>query len=64
MPAAMNAANEVAVARFLKGEIGFTDIVRCVRDVMDKHQPCSPTLEAVQQVDSWAREQARTWKRP
>lgn len=64
MPAAMNAANEVAVARFLKGEIGFTDIVRCVQDVMDKHQPCSPTLEAVQQVDPWAREQARTWKRP
>lgn len=64
MPAAMNAANEVAVARFLRGEIGFTDIVRCVRDVMDKHQPHSPTLEAVQQVDLWAREQARIWKRP
>lgn len=64
MPAAMNAANEVAVARFLRGEISFTDILRCVQDVMDKHQPCSPTLEAVQQVDSWAREQARIWKRP
>lgn len=64
MPAAMNAANEVAVARFLRGEIGFTDIVRCVRDVMDKHEPHPPTLEAVQQVDSWAREQARVWKRP
>ena len=28
MPAVANAANEVAVARFLAGEIGFTDIPR------------------------------------
>lgn len=64
MPAAMNAANEVAVARFLKGEIRFTDIVRCVQEVMEKHQPQPATLEAVQTVDSWAREQARLWKSP
>lgn len=64
MPAAMNAANEVAVARFLQGEIRFTDIIRCVREVMDRHQPQPATLEAVQAVDSWAREQARAWKRP
>lgn len=64
MPAAMNAANEVAVARFLEGEIGFTEIVQCVRDVMDKHQPQPATLEAVQEVDLWAREQARLWKSP
>ncbi|GIV17737.1 MAG: 1-deoxy-D-xylulose 5-phosphate reductoisomerase [Armatimonadota bacterium] len=64
MPAAMNAANEVAVARFLKGEIRFTDIVRCVREVMEKHQPQPATLEAVQTVDSWAREQARLWQSP
>jgi 1-deoxy-D-xylulose-5-phosphate reductoisomerase len=60
----MNAANEVAVARFLQGEIGFTEIVQCVRDVMEKHQPQAATLEAVQQVDLWAREQARLWKSP
>lgn len=64
MPAAMNAANEVAVARFLKGEIHFTDIVRCVREVMEKHRPQPATLEAVQAADSWAREQARLWKSP
>ncbi|MDW8104747.1 MAG: 1-deoxy-D-xylulose-5-phosphate reductoisomerase [Armatimonadota bacterium] len=61
MPAVMNAANEVAVARFLKGEIRFTDIIPCVREVMGRHQPVPPTLEAVQQADSWAREQTRLW---
>ncbi len=64
MPAVMNAANEVAVARFLKGEIGFTDIVQCVREVMDRHAPQPATLEAVQEADTWAREQARAWRRP
>lgn len=64
MPAVMNAGNEVAVARFLKGEIGFTDIVQCVREVMDRHTPLPATLEAVQEADSWAREQARAWRRP
>ncbi len=62
MPAAMNAANEVAVARFLKGEIGFTDIIRCVQEVMEQHQPQPASLEAVQAVDAWAREQARIWR--
>lgn len=61
MPAVMNAANEVAVARFLKGEIRFTDIISCVRAVMEQHQPTLPTLEAVQHADIWAREQARLW---
>lgn len=64
MPAVMNAANEVAVARFLRGDIGFTEIVRCVADVMDKHHPQPATLEGVQYADSWAREQARAWKSP
>jgi len=64
MPAAMNAANEVAVARFLRGEIAFTDIIQCARDVMEKHQPQPATLEAVREVDLWAREQARLWKSP
>lgn len=32
--AVMNAANEIAVARFLRGEIGFLDIEARIRDVM------------------------------
>ncbi|MDI6829482.1 MAG: 1-deoxy-D-xylulose-5-phosphate reductoisomerase, partial [Armatimonadota bacterium] len=39
MPAVMNAANEVAVGLFLDGKIGFLDIERKVRSVMDKHEP-------------------------
>ena len=61
MPAAMNAANEVAVARFLNGEIRFTQIVQCVRAVMEKHQPLPAALETIQQVDLWARQEARQW---
>jgi len=31
---------------------------------MEKHQPQAARLEAVRQVDLWAREQARLWKSP
>lgn len=64
MPAVMNAANEVAVLRFLNGEIGFTQIVQCVQDVMARHRPQPATIEAVTQADSWAREIAGVWKSP
>jgi 1-deoxy-D-xylulose-5-phosphate reductoisomerase len=59
MPAAMNAANEVAVGAFLEGACRFTDIDRVVEGVMEAH--VAETLEAIDQViavDSWAREQA------
>lgn len=60
MPAAMNAANEIAVWRFLDGKIGFLDIQRIVRQVMDMHSPvCNPDLEQILDADSWARETAR-----
>jgi 1-deoxy-D-xylulose-5-phosphate reductoisomerase len=35
IPCVMNAANEAAVAAFLKGEIGFYDITRVVRECME-----------------------------
>ena len=38
MPAVLNAANEVAVDKFLKKEINFLDIPRIIQDVMDKHE--------------------------
>lgn len=37
MPAVMNAANEAAVEKFLKGLIGFNDIARIIEVVMNKH---------------------------
>jgi 1-deoxy-D-xylulose-5-phosphate reductoisomerase len=57
LPVVLNAANEVAVERFLKGNIGFTSIPVVIERTMDAHRPeevC--TLEAVRAVDRWARE--------
>jgi len=55
----LNAANEVAVARFLDGRIGFTDIPRVIERTMDARQPGAvATLAEVRAVDTWARERA------
>jgi 1-deoxy-D-xylulose-5-phosphate reductoisomerase len=58
--AVFNAANEVAVDRFLKEQIGYLDIYKTVRKVVDKHSNIAqPTLEQVLEADRWAREQAK-----
>lgn len=60
MPAAMNAANEIAVARFLGKEIGFTQIPIVIESVMQRHTPHTPTsVDDVLETDRWARAQAR-----
>jgi 1-deoxy-D-xylulose-5-phosphate reductoisomerase len=41
-PAQLNALNEVAVAAFLAGRIGFLDIAALVEEVMAAHAPVSP----------------------
>lgn len=49
---AMNGANEVAVAAFLKGEIRFTDIPRIISETMDKTEFIkNPDLEAIYSTD-------------
>lgn len=56
MPAVLNAANEVAVDRFLAGALRFPDIARTVAQTMDAHQPiANPTLEEILAADAWAR---------
>jgi 1-deoxy-D-xylulose-5-phosphate reductoisomerase len=52
----LNAANEVAVASYLEEKISFTSIPRVIEQAMDAHaaSPVS-TLEAVREVDRWAR---------
>jgi 1-deoxy-D-xylulose-5-phosphate reductoisomerase len=58
-PAALNAANEVAVRLFLEGRIRFPDIARLVRRVLDRHRPVPATsLEAVLAADREARDEA------
>ncbi len=55
-PAILNAANEVAVAAFLAGRIGFLEIAAIVEHTLDRYDPAAPeTLEAVLDVDAEAR---------
>jgi 1-deoxy-D-xylulose-5-phosphate reductoisomerase len=61
-PALLNAANEVAVAAFLQGRLGFWDIQACNRDTLSK-LPVTP-LESLPQVldaDRAARRHAEGW---
>jgi 1-deoxy-D-xylulose-5-phosphate reductoisomerase len=61
MPAVMNAANEVAVARFRAGEIRFPAIWRVIQETMAAHRPVlASRLAAVLSADAWAREFARS----
>ena len=56
LPVVLNAANEVAVARFLDGRISFNDIPVVIERSMDAHRPAEvTTLVAVRAVDQWAR---------
>ena len=58
-PAVLSAADEVAVDRFLKGQIGFMDIPRIISSVIDEHtSTAEPALDDVLAADSWARERA------
>jgi len=59
-PAAMNAANEIAVAAFLRNQIGFTDIPHIIETVLAAHQPCDiRSLQDCIAADQRAREDAR-----
>jgi 1-deoxy-D-xylulose-5-phosphate reductoisomerase len=60
-PAVYNAANEVCVAAFLGGRIGFLEIVDTVATVVGRHQPqgACETVDDLLAADRWAREQAR-----
>jgi 1-deoxy-D-xylulose-5-phosphate reductoisomerase len=60
LPVVLNAANEIAVARFLDGRIGFTAIPDVIERTMNAHRPAEvATVEAVRAVDRWAREYSR-----
>ena len=54
MPTVFNAANERAVAKFLKGEIKYTDIVRSIEKCMDAHKvSVHPDLEEILATEQW-----------
>lgn len=57
--AVINAANEVAVGAFLKGEVKFGAISETVQEVMGRMRLVeSPSLEELMEADRWAREEA------
>jgi 1-deoxy-D-xylulose-5-phosphate reductoisomerase len=62
--AVLNAANEGAVGRFLAHDLAFLDIARCCRAVLDSHdyEP-RPTLERLEALDRWARQEVARWTR-
>ena len=54
MPTVFNAANERAVAKFLKGEIKYTDIVCSIEKCMDAHKVSAhPDLEEILATEQW-----------
>lgn len=54
--AALSAADDVAVARFLDGQIRFTEIPTLIERVVQAHQPISqPTVEEILEVDAQVR---------
>ena len=58
-PAALNAADEVAVQAFLAGRIGFLDIARIIESALDQHAPGpADTLERVVAADMEVRRMA------
>ena len=61
-PAVYNAANEVAVAAFREGRIGFTDILVVVEDTLTAHDVGSHSrpmeIDDVLAADAWARTEA------
>jgi 1-deoxy-D-xylulose-5-phosphate reductoisomerase len=57
-PAALSAANEIAVAAFVDGKIRFGDIAPCIAEVLDALAGEELSLDAVRRADRFARERA------
>lgn len=59
MPATLNAANEIAVAAYLREQIAFHDIAEVIRGTMDAHSPREvDSIDDALDTDRWAREKA------
>ncbi len=60
MPAALNAANEIAVDAFLQGRLSFQKIPRLIRATMEAHPAGrQSSLEDILLAHAWAREEAQ-----
>jgi 1-deoxy-D-xylulose-5-phosphate reductoisomerase len=60
MPAVLNAANEIAVERFLAEDLAYREIPELVAAVMDAHEhAAASSLDVLLSADAWARDAAR-----
>jgi 1-deoxy-D-xylulose-5-phosphate reductoisomerase len=61
-PAVLSAADEVAVAAFLAGRLGFGEIARVCERALDAWRwTPADSLAAVLEADTWARDRASEW---
>jgi len=61
-PAVLSAADEVAVERFLEGNLGFLDIPGMLDHVLGRHRGVAdPSLDDILAADAWGRETAKGW---
>ena len=59
-PVVLNAANEVAVAAFLEGALGFTSIPRLIEQALEAYTGIpANSIDEVRTLDSWARQHAQ-----
>ncbi len=57
----LNAANEIAVAAFLAGRLGFLGIPQVIEAVLDRHQTRRiDDLQDVMEADRWGRHEAES----
>jgi 1-deoxy-D-xylulose-5-phosphate reductoisomerase len=60
--AALNGANEAAVAAFLDGRLAFHEIVPTCRRILQNHPFIpDPSFEQVLETDRWARQEVARW---
>lgn len=61
-PVALNAANEVAVAAFLAGRLGFREITEVIDETLQRTEAATcQDLASILAVDGQARQQAEAW---
>jgi len=58
----LNAANEVAIEKFINKEIGFMDISKTILDVFEKYHDIPTSVEDVFSIDKEIRESLRRQK--
>jgi 1-deoxy-D-xylulose-5-phosphate reductoisomerase len=64
-PNVLNAANEIAVEAFLRGQLAFTGIAQMIEDCLSAASlPAAHDLDGILAVDAWARAWSLRWLNP